>query len=174
MRLRELRVGRRMTLKAVAERAGVSESFLSQIERGRAAPSLKTLQSIAHALGLNVGDLFADPGFELPYLTPHHARATLEIGSLSKFQVTPNAFANLEVIGGTFEVGGTAGELYTHADSDEVFIVLTGEVRAVVEEKTFDMSAGDSLCYRSSMPHTFHNIGTTEAEVLWVLCPPTY
>ncbi|MBS1888656.1 MAG: helix-turn-helix transcriptional regulator [Actinobacteria bacterium] len=172
--MRELRVGRRMTLKFVADRAGVSEGFLSQVERGRTAPSLKTLQSVAHALGLEVGDLFVDPDLELPHFTPKAGRTVLEIGSLTKHRVTPSSVATLEINGGLFEVGGTAGESYSHGDSDEVFVVLTGEVRAEVDGKSFDMASGDSLIYRSSMQHTFHNIGDTESEVLWVVCPPSW
>jgi transcriptional regulator with XRE-family HTH domain len=173
-RLRELRVGRRMTLKVVADKAGVSEGFLSQVERGRTAPSLKTLQAVAHALGLEVGDLFVDPDFELPHFTPKAARAVVEIGSLTKRRVTPSAVTTLEVLAGQFEVGGSAGSPYTHGDSDEVAIVLSGLIRAEVDGKEFDMGPGDNLIYRSSMTHTFHNIGDTEAEVLWVLCPPSW
>ena len=50
-RLRELRRSRRRTLRTVAEAAEVSESFLSQIERGRANPSVSSLTRIAAALG---------------------------------------------------------------------------------------------------------------------------
>lgn len=175
VRLRELRMGRRLTLKTVAERAGVSESFLSQVERGRAAPSLKTFQRLAQALGLDAGDIFADRGMELPQLTPLAGRAVLSLGSLAKFRVSPHAITNVEVIGGVFEPHGTAGEEpYTHGDSDEVCIVIDGRVRAEVDGTFYDMGVGDSLCYRSSMPHTFHNLGEERAEVLWIICPPSW
>ena len=57
-RLRAIRHLRRATLQAVAERANLSESFLSQIERGKASPSVASLTRIAAALGVNVADLF--------------------------------------------------------------------------------------------------------------------
>src|SRR4029077_20473121 len=61
-RLRAMRHLRRATLKAVAERANLSESFLSQIERGRARASIASLTRIAAALGVNVSDLFEPNG----------------------------------------------------------------------------------------------------------------
>src|SRR4029453_9500451 len=50
---------RRVTLRTVAERADLSESFLSQVERGRANASVASLKRIAAALGVIVGELDA-------------------------------------------------------------------------------------------------------------------
>jgi transcriptional regulator with XRE-family HTH domain len=50
---------RSLTLKEVAAATGCSESLLSKIENGHASPSLKMLQRLTHALGLTVGQLFA-------------------------------------------------------------------------------------------------------------------
>ena len=61
-RLRAIRRLRRATLKTVADRAGLSESFLSQVERGRANASVASLKRIAAALGVNVADLFEPNG----------------------------------------------------------------------------------------------------------------
>ena len=61
-RLRTIRTLRRATLKSVAERAELSESFLSQVERGRANASVGSLKRIAAALGVNVADLFEPNG----------------------------------------------------------------------------------------------------------------
>src|SRR5438093_12188184 len=58
-RLRAIRQLRRRTLKEIATAAGISESFLSQLERGRANATIATLQRLAAALGIEVSDLFA-------------------------------------------------------------------------------------------------------------------
>src|SRR5579875_3510847 len=57
-RLREVRRARRRTLRHVADAAGISESFLSQIERGHSNASVATLRRIASVLGVRIGDLF--------------------------------------------------------------------------------------------------------------------
>ncbi|MBS2027241.1 MAG: helix-turn-helix transcriptional regulator [Deltaproteobacteria bacterium] len=60
-RIRELRTGRRsgpMTQEDLAERADISVSFLSMIERGERAPHLQTLAHIAGALEVELAELF--------------------------------------------------------------------------------------------------------------------
>src|SRR5207237_8406269 len=56
-RLQALRRYRRCTLRVVAKRSGLSESFLSQVERGRASASIASLRRIADALGVSMADL---------------------------------------------------------------------------------------------------------------------
>jgi len=56
----ELRAERRhqeRTLADVAERAGVSTQYLSEVERGRKEPSSEVLGAVAGALGLRLVDL---------------------------------------------------------------------------------------------------------------------
>lgn len=62
-RLKELRIARDLTLKGVAERCGLSVSYLSDIERGRTTPTLNTLEAIAQALGLSIIDLLSGVDF---------------------------------------------------------------------------------------------------------------
>ena len=50
-----------MTQEALSERARISVSFLSMIERGERSPHLETLASIAEALEVKMADLFIDP-----------------------------------------------------------------------------------------------------------------
>src|SRR6267142_340037 len=57
-RLRAIRQLRRKTLKEVASAAAISESFLSQLERGRTNATIATLQRLSTALGIEVSDLF--------------------------------------------------------------------------------------------------------------------
>jgi transcriptional regulator with XRE-family HTH domain len=62
-RLKELRTNKDLTLKGVAERSGLSVSYLSDIERGRTTPSLGTLEVIAEALEVSVIDLLTGVDF---------------------------------------------------------------------------------------------------------------
>ncbi|MGB3761720.1 MAG: helix-turn-helix transcriptional regulator [Ornithinimicrobium sp.] len=55
--LREERRERDERIADVAERAGVSPQYLSEIERGRKDPSSEVLSAVAGALGLSVLDL---------------------------------------------------------------------------------------------------------------------
>src|SRR3954454_10829142 len=81
-RLRDIRSFRRATLRTIAERAGVSESFLSQVERGRASASVASLRRIAGALGVSVADLFDSSGRPRPQVLRCDDRPSLAFGIL--------------------------------------------------------------------------------------------
>jgi transcriptional regulator with XRE-family HTH domain len=175
-RLRELRRFRRCTLRTVAERSGLSESFLSQVERGRSSASIASLRRIADALGVSIADLFGPDGTPGPRVLRREARPSLAFGVLGrKLLLTPRPLHNLEVFVGELGVGGSTGEQpYAHGDSQELFVVLAGSVQLEVGGETFELEHGDSIEYRSSTPHRVSNLGDALAEVMWIVSPPSY
>ena len=175
-RLRDIRRLRRATLKTIADRAGVSESFLSQVERGRASASIASLQRIAGALGVSVADLFEPGGPPRPRVLRRDERPSLAFGILGrKLLLTPRPLLHLEVFAGEFDAGGSTGEEpYAHGDSEELFVVLAGRVQLELGGDVHELEAGDSIDYRSSTPHRATNIGDGRAEVMWIISPPSY
>ena len=175
-RLRAIRVLRRLTLREVAEAAGVSESFVSQLERGRSNASVATLQRLAGAVGIEVSDLFADELRPGPRVLRRQERQLLEWGLLGrKALLTPKPFHSLEVVAAAFDPGGSTGdEPYTHGDSEELLLVLAGRVHLQLGSELLDLATGDSVNYRSSTPHRVSNPGNKPAEVLFVISPPSY
>lgn len=176
-RLRAIRTLRRVTLRTVADRAGLSESFLSQVERGRANASVASLTRIAAALGVSVADLFEPNGAQArPRVLRRESRPTLTFGELGrKFMLTPRPLEHLQVIVGELGPGGSTGEEpYTHGDSEELLVVLAGVVSLQLGAEMFELRAGDSIDYRSSVPHRLSNVGGEAAEVMWIISPPSY
>ena len=175
-RLRAIRLLRRRTLKEVADAAGVSESFVSQLERGRSNPSVASLQRIAAALGMEVSDLLATNGLPKPRVLRREAREPIVWGHLGrKSLLTPKPFHSLEVIAAEFDPGGSTGdEPYTHGDSEELLLVVEGRVHVQLDADVYELRAGDSVHYRSSTPHRVSNPGDEPAEVLFVITPPSY
>jgi transcriptional regulator with XRE-family HTH domain len=175
-RLREIRRLRRLTLKQVAKRSGLSESFISQVERAQASASIASLQRIAAVLGISIAGLFELKDSRKPQLLRKEDRPVLSFSNLGrKFLLTPRPLEHLEVFIGELDPEGSTGdELYTHGDSEELFIVLAGEVRLQLGTEEYKMSAGDSVNYRSSMPHRVVNVGDEVAQVMWVISPPSY
>jgi transcriptional regulator with XRE-family HTH domain len=176
-RLRAIRKLRRITLRTVADRAELSESFLSQVERGRANASVGSLRRIAAALGVSVADLFEPNGSpSRPRVLQRESRPTLTFGTLGrKFMLTPRPLEHLQVIVGEFDTGGSTGdEPYTHGDSEELLVVLEGTVHLQLGTEVFELRTGDSIDYRSSIPHRLTNAGDDTAEVMWIISPPSY
>jgi transcriptional regulator with XRE-family HTH domain len=175
-RLREIRLLRHATLRTIAERAGVSESFLSQVERGRASASVASLRRIAEALNISVADLFDSSGPPQPRVLRRVERPSLSFGVLgTKRLLTPRPLRQLEVFVGELDVGGSTGtEPYAHGDSEELLIVLAGTVQLELGGELYELESGDSIDYRSSTPHRVTNLGAESAEVIWIISPPSY
>ena len=175
-RLRVIRGLRRMTLREVAERAGLSESFLSQVERGRASASIASLRRIAGALGISISDLFQPFEPSQPRVLRRDDRPSLAFGILGrKLLLTPRPLHQLEVFVGELDPGGSTGaEQYAHGDSEELFVVLRGSVRLELGDELHELEGGDSIDYRSSTPHRISNAGDDLAEVMWIISPPSY
>ena len=64
--LREQRISARMSLRQLAQQAGVSNPYLSQIERGLRKPSADVLQQIAKALRISAEQLYIRAGIISP------------------------------------------------------------------------------------------------------------
>ena len=175
-RLRALRRSRRATLRTIAERSGLSESFLSQVERGRSSASIESLRRVADALGVSMADLFEPDGLPGPRVLRRDERPALSFGVLGKkLLLTPRPLHHLEVFAGELEVGGSTGtEPYAHGDSEELFVVLSGTVQLELGGELFELEPGDSIDYGSSTPHRISNTGQDLAEVMWIISPPSY
>jgi transcriptional regulator with XRE-family HTH domain len=175
-RLRALRRFRRCTLRMIAERSGVSESFLSQVERGRSSASIASLRRIADALGVSMADLFEPDGVPGPRVLRRDDRPALSFGILGrKMLLTASPLHHLEVFAGELEVGGSTGpQPYAHGDSEELFVVISGSVQLELDGELFELERGDSIDYRSSTPHRVSNAGQELAEVMWIISPPSY
>jgi len=99
--IRRARSGR-FTVQELARRAGIAAGSLSQIERGKGNPSFRTLQKIADALGLRIGDLVeaATSTTRGPMVVRRHERARLQVGydGLIYELLTPNLRGSLEML----------------------------------------------------------------------------
>ena len=175
-RLRWLRRSQKLTLRELAERAGVTESFLSQVERGVASPSVASLQRIAHGLDLSIAQLFAG-GSTAGRLVRVADRRKVEYRGLHAIDefVTPPTATRLQVILSTIEPGGGTGdEPYTHDSDEEVVLVLEGELDLWVADEHYHLDAGDAITYSSRLPHRNENRGSVAARVVFSLTPPSF
>ena len=175
-RLRLLRRSRRLTLRDVADATGLSESFLSQVERGKADASVASLRRIAQTFGIGIHDLFDPAGQRGSRVLRHAERDVLRFGDRAeKWLLTPPPLLALEILVCEFAPGGSTGaDAYTHGDSEEVFVVLEGRIELEVDGEVTVMEAGDSARYRSSLAHRAANVGTGTAKALYTMTPPTF
>ncbi len=80
--LREQRQASRLSLRQLAEQAGVSNPYLSQIEHGLRKPSAEVLQQIAKALRISAEQLYMRAGIVSPEEVPGAAERSVELAIL--------------------------------------------------------------------------------------------
>jgi len=173
-RVRDLRAQTGVSMRALAARAGVSAGYISQIENGQANPSLAVIRSIAESFGVTWLELFQP--------TPRHGRVLrredrprlFSDGNVAHYGITQPPVGNVEVLVTEYAPGqGTGGDDYTHGDSQEICLVIRGSLEFTVDGETTVLDAGDSIEYRTSVPHRLVNIGDDVAEAVWVVTPPS-
>ena len=175
-RIRSLRQARQVTLRELAERAGVTESFLSQVEREVTSPSIASVQRIARALDLGIAELFVDEP-PLGRVVRRGDRRRIVYNGLNAVDefLTAGRDGRLQVILTTLEPGGGTGdEAYTHESDEEVVIVLEGSLELWVGDEHHLLADGDSIAYSSRQPHRNRNPGPGQAVILFCATPPSF
>lgn len=153
--------------------------MLSQIERGVASPSLRSLVRVAEALEVPVGWLFDPPraaggGPAWVLRRPHRRSLAFGEEGITKELLAPPGEGAIELLLVTVQAGGSSGPTsYTHAGED-AGVVLEGALWLEVDGETATLEAGDAFRFASSRPHRFGNAGAARALVLWALTPPFY
>ena len=175
-RIRTIRRARGQTLRQLADRAGVTESFLSQVEREVASPSIATVQRVARALDLSIAELFAEepPSGRVVRRADRRRVAYPGLKAVDEF-LTSNVAGRLQVIMSSIEPGGgTGAEPYAHDSDEEVVIVLAGVLDVWVAEEHYVLNEGDAITFPSRLPHWNTNRGETTATVLFCMTPPSF
>ncbi len=175
-KLKEFRAARRLTLQQVAEAAGCTAAYVSQVERNKTSPSIASLKRIAAALNVRIVDFFLDEVAEdpvvldpsdWPRMSMPRWKATIRqmVRSVRQRQMQP--FYTV------IDPGGGAPEEYSH-QGEEFGLVLEGELTLRVGADTLLVREGSSFYYSSSLPHAWTNEGGHPCRVIWVVAPPSW
>ena len=172
-RLRHAREQSRLSLGEVADRAGVTKSFLSRVERDITSPSIASLEALCSALGLPLADLFREPETTLVRRSDRPRLAELPKASdVLDTLITPADERHVTVLESAVPAGGSGGsELYALPSECEVCFVLRGEVEVSFAHESFTLGTGDALTFGASVPHTWRAQGDEGARILWILAP---
>jgi transcriptional regulator with XRE-family HTH domain len=174
--IRAARLSLEKTLQEVAQKTGVTRSFLSQVERGVANPSLTTLRRIAWELGVPVFLLLADEARDRNAVVRKDKRQTLILpnSSIAYQLLSPDLNRKIEMIITTLKAGGASCDQPLSHPGEECGFLLRGCVRVYVGEETFDLNEGDTIYFDATLPHRIVNVGAEKAEILSAITPPNF
>lgn len=163
-----------LTLVALAEAAGLSHPFLSQIENGRAQPSIESLRRIADALATTPQALFGAPEDASPAVVRGADAPTLEVagaaaGSVARTHLGGDAPFHLVELDG---LPRQFQDHWSHAGFEAVYVV-SGTVEIELDGQVTVLAAGDSGSYPADVPHRLRQLGRRRARVLLIETPLT-
>lgn len=174
-RLRELRKEKGMTILVLAAQSGISAGMISQIERGKSNPSIKTLQSLRAALGVNFWEFLEGtedrPKGEDPVFVRRASRRLRTIVGetrLVKELLSPQADQNLRFMFVTVPPGGYSEDVLVGAGQKGGY-VMSGEVDLTVGEQVVTLREGDSFQFRCDVPHKITNNSKHATKLFWIM-----
>lgn len=174
--LRALRKRRGWSLSNLASASDVSIGLLSQIERGRSVPSLRTLTKLRLALNVSLGELVQSEergtSSDGQYVMRREDRRQLVIGdhSLIKDFLSPISSEALNFMLITLPPGGGSGPQTFNHEGEKAGYVIEGSFTLKLGNRDLELRSGDSFHFDSSIPHSMVNRGTGPAKFVWIIC----
>ena len=199
MKIRQERLKQKLTLDQLSRGIGISRSFLSQVERNLAQPSVTSLKKIAHQLGISIVYFLTDNNIDQAlwgYGSPPQKASAEELryshdvkvvradkrkgftmpGSDVMYDVlTPDLNRRLEVMFMRISEGETSGdEGMVDAPGERFGLVLKGVLYFCAGNEEFTLEAGDSIVHPGNIPIWWRGLKGNPIEVIWVQTPPSF
>jgi transcriptional regulator with XRE-family HTH domain len=171
--IRRRRHAASLTLATVSERAGISVSMLSQVERGLLDPSLDTLRNIADALGTAPFRLLAEEGPVAGVVRRGERRTiTDDAGSPSSQLLSPSAEGAFAITTWHLQPGDSRLADGRAEPGEEANLLLQGAARLEIGDERIDLATGDCVTFDQRSPHRLTAVGRDSLIVLAVISPP--
>lgn len=177
-KLKAIRLHTDMTIQDLAQKSSVSSNMISRIERGLTIPSVEILMKLSQVFDKSINYfveevkntheiVFSSPGTRAK--TVYDDEANMHTESFTSGLRDPQ-FTSFYC---TVQKGGTSGSRNMYHPGDELIYVLEGTIRVAIADEVHILNDGDSLSFKSHLPHRWDNIGTGDAKVIWTLSPFT-
>lgn len=172
-RIRELRMARGYSLRALGEATGLTAAFLSQVETDRTSPSIGSLHKIANALQVPMfAFLDNDPQTEEIVRAGARKKLTFANPSLT-YEILTSSIQHR--LGGFFvrlKAGTSAPAQPLFSPTEEILYVLQGELEIRLGDRVHRLGVGDSIFYESRSLKSFAALGKEDLLLLCCMTPP--
>ena len=166
------RAERGWSLAQLAQRAGISPAAVHKIEKSGMTPTIASLMKIAAALGRSVSFFVDEPDTPDVNLVHRDERAKVFTSKQGL------ELRNLSGRYGPFLIAGADAAIEPYADSgptpmnhpgEELVIVQEGELVFTVDGQRYELSPGDSIHFRTHLPHSWANPADAPARAIWLV-----
>jgi len=172
-RLRTYRKATNLSIRALAEKSGLSVNTLSLIENGKTSPSVSTLHQLAQSLNIPIASFFEE---EQPQKRVVYQRAgerqqiVFSHGHMEKLgEGMPRLGSEPFII--KLESSANSGNDPIVYAGRQFIYCLEGHITYMVNGDLYPLAPGDSLIFDAFIPHRWQNTAATNSRALLVLCP---
>lgn len=172
-RVRELRLQRNLSLRALAGKSGLNVNTLSLIENNKTSPSVSTLQLLARALGVPLVAFFDHQKTvrQVVYTTANERPSATVSNTLLENLGKDLAGGAVQPFLVTLAPGTGSGEREISHSGHEFVFCLEGQVCYQVNGVDYQLKSGDSLVFQSHLPHSWINSTEIPALLILVIIP---
>lgn len=174
-RLKQLRVQKGFSVADLAQKAGVSVGTISQVERNKANPSVGILERLRHALSVPLSALLEEhhetaDGVTQNFVRRANDRPKFGVGSngMLKELLSPQGQHDLQMMIISLPPGAGSEEVLIGI-GEKAGLVIEGTLQLIVGNVKSTLSPGDSFQFKSTVPHSVRNGGTSPVRLLWIM-----
>jgi len=174
-KIRQIRLRKNLKIKDVAKETGLSMSLISQVENNNTSPSLSTLVKLANFLGTDASFFLeeAEKKDKAVVCRKEDRKVWTSNDDKIYFELLNPSLRNkkMEVVYARIERFESPPEKYTH-EGEEFGLVLKGQLHVEFEDEVHVLNEGDSIYFKSTVPHAIYCAHCEPAEAIWVNSPP--
>lgn len=164
-----------LSLRELAEKVDLTASFLSQIERDQASPSIDSLRKISQALSVPMFYFLLEQDAPSPVVRHHQRRQlTLPEANITYQLLTPNVDRKMEVILAELDPRDGEVPLVHYQHTEECIFVLKGALDVTLGSELYQLEAGDAIYFDGLMLQHLKARGTERVSYLSIITPPIF
>jgi len=173
--IRRIRAEKGLSLRELAEMTELTPSFLSQVERDLAEPSITSLRKIADALGAPIFYFLMENGKPSPVVRKNERKALKMPQSHLVYELlVPDLNRSMEVWIGRLTKGAVSCDMPLTHQGEECIVVLHGKMEVQLGEEFHVLDEGDSIYYFGSIPHKLKSVGEEELVFISAITPAVF
>lgn len=166
-RIKALREDKRMSLRVLSKKSGISANALSLIERSKTSPTVTTLLAIARAFNLSVNDFFSEEDREKDQFVVYKCSSFRPANVIEPMATNLKA-QNLNPLFLRLGPNDKFRKDVCFHPGDEFVYCLAGEIECEVGSDKIRLTAGDAITYKAETPHRIKNVSSEGSNVLVV------
>jgi transcriptional regulator with XRE-family HTH domain len=165
-----------LSQRALAKRAGVTNSTISLIESNQVNPSVGALKRVLDGIPIGLAEFFSlEPSKNRKTFYRYEDLTEIGKGSISYKQVGDNLFGlALQILKERYEPGADTGRVPLVHDGEEGGIIISGRLEVTVDNERKILRPGDAYSFASRRPHRFRCVGKEPCELISACTPPTF